>query len=95
MYIRLVYNGTSCGLNEVLWSPWFTLPNVRSHLRSMEAGAFLGGIDIGDQFHNFMLYISLKLYMAVDYKEHRFYVNQLLPLSSVLVRAMERINTWN
>ena len=24
--IRMVYNGTSCGLNQVLWSPWFALP---------------------------------------------------------------------
>jgi hypothetical protein len=26
--IRMVYNGTSCGLNEVLWAPRFSLPTV-------------------------------------------------------------------
>jgi hypothetical protein len=24
--IRMVYNGSSCRLNSVLWAPWFALP---------------------------------------------------------------------
>ena len=35
--IRLVYNGTSCGLNDVIWAPWFPLPTVDTHLRGVEA----------------------------------------------------------
>ena len=93
--IRLVYNGTSCGLNEVLWAPWFALPGVRSHLRSVEAGTFLGDIDIGDQFHNFMMHSSVQPYVGVDYAEYDFNVKQLGPLSSVLENSTEKRNAWN
>ena len=27
--ICMVYNGTSCGLNDILWAPWFALPRGR------------------------------------------------------------------
>ena len=46
--IRLVYNGTSCGLNAVLWAPWFAVPTVNTLLRTVEAGTFIGEGDIGD-----------------------------------------------
>ena len=31
--IRMVYDGTRSGLNNVLWGPWFPLPTVNSRLR--------------------------------------------------------------
>ena len=34
--IRLVYNGTSCGLNGCLWTPNFWLPTAKSALRSLK-----------------------------------------------------------
>ena len=46
-YIRLVYNGTSCDLNEVLWDPWFALPAIGLHLRSVEVGTKLDNVDVG------------------------------------------------
>ena len=33
--IRMVCNGTSCGLNEVLWAPRFGLPMVKQTLRAL------------------------------------------------------------
>jgi hypothetical protein len=30
--IRLVYNATKSGLNEVVWAPWFSLPTCKSYL---------------------------------------------------------------
>jgi hypothetical protein len=30
--IRVVFNGTSCGLNDALWSPNFYLPTAREQL---------------------------------------------------------------
>jgi hypothetical protein len=30
--VRTVYNGTSCGLNDVLWAPRFGLPMVKQTL---------------------------------------------------------------
>ena len=39
--IRMVYNGTSCGLNEVLWAPRFGLPTVKQTLRALLAACGL------------------------------------------------------
>jgi hypothetical protein len=36
--IRVVYNGTSCGLNDVLWALRFGLPTVKQTLRALLAG---------------------------------------------------------
>ena len=58
--IRLVYNMTSCGLNKVMWAPWFALPGIRSHLRSVEVNTFLGDMDMGDMFHNYILHPLLQ-----------------------------------
>ena len=56
--IQLVYNGTSCGLNDVLWVPWSPLPTVDTHLRGVEAGIWMADMDVGDHFHNFMIHRS-------------------------------------
>ncbi len=34
----MVYNGTSCRLNDVLWAPRFGLPTVKQTLRALLAG---------------------------------------------------------
>ena len=36
--IRMVYNGTSCGLNDVLFAPRFGLPTVWHTLRAILPG---------------------------------------------------------
>ena len=51
--IRMVYNGTSCGLNEVLWAPRFGLPTVRQTLRALLPGYFQCNLDVGEQFLNY------------------------------------------
>jgi hypothetical protein len=38
--IRMVYNGTSCGLNEVLWAPCSGLLTVKQTLRALLPGYF-------------------------------------------------------
>jgi len=54
--IRMVYDGTRSGLNDVLWAPWFPLPTVTSHLRRLvEPGTFMADNDVGECFHNWML----------------------------------------
>ncbi len=47
--LRMVYDGTKSGLNDSMWAPWFALPFVGPE-------SFLGDIDIGDMFHNFVLH---------------------------------------
>ena len=36
--IRMVYNGTNCGLNYVLWAPRFDFPTVKQTLRALLPG---------------------------------------------------------
>jgi hypothetical protein len=51
--IRMVYNGTSCGLNYILYAPHFSLPTVRETLRAVLPGFFQCDLDVQDQFLNF------------------------------------------
>ncbi len=64
--VRVVHNGTKSGLNGCLWAPWFRLPTVEQHLRAVEPGTHLADVDIGEQFHNFIMHQTLQLYAGVD-----------------------------
>lgn len=64
--IRMVYNGTGCGLNESVWAPHFGLPTVRHTLRSLKAGYMACDMDVGDMFLNFLLHEELKRMSGVD-----------------------------
>ncbi len=64
--IRMVYNGTSCGLNAACWAPWFPLPTVDTHMRTVEAGTWMSDIDLGEMFINFPLDEALRAYAGVD-----------------------------
>jgi hypothetical protein len=55
MDIRLVYNGTSLGLNAHLWAPWFAIPTMCALLRALELDTFMVDSDIGEMFLNFTL----------------------------------------
>lgn len=57
--VSLVYTGTSCGLNNVIWVSQFAIPTDNSLLQAVEARSCIGGGDIKDQFHSFMLHSSL------------------------------------
>ena len=64
--IRVVFNGTSCGLTDSLWSPNFWLPNANSLLRSTTFGSKFVDIDLGEMFYNFPLHESLIYHSGVD-----------------------------
>jgi hypothetical protein len=64
--IRMVYDGTKKGLNACLWAPWFPLPTIEMHLQSVIPGTYMGDIDIGDMFLNFMLHSSIRPAAGVD-----------------------------
>jgi len=64
--IRMVYNGTSCGLNDRLFSPHFGLPTLRHTLRSLLPGYYQGDIDIAEMFLNFNLGKELLPFAGVD-----------------------------
>jgi hypothetical protein len=53
--IRMIYNGTSCGLNDILYAPHFGLPTIRETLRAILPGFHQCDLDVQDQFLNFIL----------------------------------------
>jgi hypothetical protein len=64
--IRMVYDGTSCGLNEVLFAPWFALPTVDAMLRSVDTDYYGADNDYGEMFLNFWLHEDLRNLCGVD-----------------------------
>ena len=67
----MVYNGTSCGLNEVLWAPRFGLPTVKQTLHALLPGYRQCNLDVGEQFPNYYLHEELCQYSGVDVQEVR------------------------
>lgn len=60
--VRMVYNGTSSGLNDVLYSPNVWLPTSASAARVLGFGYFLVDMDLGEMFLNSPLLAVLKKY---------------------------------
>ena len=66
--IRMVYDGTKSGLNDAMWAPWSWMPTVESHLRFISTESFLGDIDVGDMFLNFVLHEDVRKFAGVQDK---------------------------
>jgi hypothetical protein len=64
--ICMVYDDTASGLNEDLWTPWFALPTVESHLRVVEPGTYMVDVDLGEMFLNFFLDERIRQHAGVD-----------------------------
>jgi hypothetical protein len=65
--IRMVYDGTKSGLIACLWATWFPLPTIELHLRSVVPGTYIGDINIGNMFLNFMLHSFIRTAAGVDH----------------------------
>jgi hypothetical protein len=76
--IRLVYNGTSCGLNWSLWAPNFWLPTAKRAIRFLGFGYFSVDIDLGEMFLNFPLPAILWEYSGVDLSSFRKALEELM-----------------
>ena len=64
--IRVVFNGTSCGLNKSLFALHFSLPTVANLLRSVEEGTFQADSDYQEMFYNFLLPHSSRPFAGVN-----------------------------
>ena len=64
--IRMVYDGTRSGLNDAMFAPWFPLPTVEQLLRVVETESYMGDIDVGEMFLNFVMHKSLRIFCGVD-----------------------------
>ena len=67
--IRMVYDGTGSGLNDMLWAPWFILPTVESLLRALVPGTYTSDNDVGEMFLNFILHEDIRKLCGVDLTE--------------------------
>jgi hypothetical protein len=68
--IRLVYNGTSCGLNDDLWAPNVWLPTPATVARTLSYGYYMVDIDLGEMFLNFPLHRLLQRFSGVDFSPY-------------------------
>jgi hypothetical protein len=69
--IRMVYNGTSCGLNAQLHAPHYGLLSVKHTLRALREGYLQCDLDIQEQFLNYKLHQPLRELSGVDIREVR------------------------
>ena len=69
--IRMVYNGTSCGLNAYLHAPHYGLLTVKHTMRALREGYYQCDLDVGEQFLNYKLHGLLRLLSGVDVREVR------------------------
>ena len=51
--MRVVFDGTSCGLNETLWAPNFFLPTSWNASELLTFDSWMADADFAEFFHNF------------------------------------------
>jgi hypothetical protein len=64
--IRMVYDASKSGLNEIIWVPRFPLPTIATHLRAVECGTYMADLDVAEMFLNFNLHPQLQELCGVD-----------------------------
>eukprot|EP00980_Cylindrotheca_fusiformis_P021722 scaffold8546_cov73-Cylindrotheca_fusiformis.AAC.5 len=64
--VRLVFNGTSFGLNGALWAPSFWLPTPDTALRKLQPTSLMVDFDLGEFFLNFFLPYSVRAYAGIN-----------------------------
>ena len=64
--IRVVFDGTSSGLNETLWSPNFFLPSAKSASMCLSFDTWMADMDFGEFFHNFFMDPRIRPFSGVN-----------------------------
>ncbi len=91
--IRMVYDGTKCGLNGSVWVPTFYMPTLASHLRAVVEGTHMCDVDIGEMFLNFMLHPTLRVLCGVDLSNYDLNLSSLdVPVDPAEVKTWV---SWN
>jgi hypothetical protein len=73
--IRLIYDGSSSGLNDALWAPSFWMPTSETAVRVISFYSYLFDSDIGECFLNFPNDKRLRKYCGVDLTPFRGVLN--------------------
>jgi hypothetical protein len=64
--IRMVFDGTSSGLNDTLFAPNFWLPSAKSAANVMGFGTWMADMDFGEMFHNFPMDPCVRPFAGVE-----------------------------
>ena len=87
--LRMVYDGTSSGLNDALWAPSFWMPTPDTALRQVSFYTYCVDIDLGEMFLNFPMDEAVQPFAGID----------LTPLSRELARLGRPVTSpwerWN
>ena len=67
--MRMVHNGTSCGLNDAVWAPNFFMPSVDTMTGNLDESSWMADLDLGEMFLNFPLE-EMRVLVGVDLKPH-------------------------
>jgi hypothetical protein len=89
--VRVVHNGASSGLNEVLWAPGFFLPNADSAARLLMFCSFTVDPDLGEMFLNFPMDPAIRPFAGVDLMAMRDYLSDPAPKGSRMLERWERL----
>ena len=92
--IRLVFNGTSCGLNDSVWSSNFWLPTSKTMTRLLSYGYEVVDLDIGEMFLNFPLHESLVPYSGMDLSPFRKEITRDFPELKEWLAKKRLLTTW-
>ena len=93
--IRLVLNGTSCGLNTAVWSSNFWLPSSKTMVRHLSYGYRVVDMDIGEMFLNFPLHLSLWEYSGMDLTPFRKLLQRDFPEKHELLEQERISGIWS
>ena len=75
--IRVVYNGTSCGLNDALFAPSFWLPNAATASRPLMPYSWMADADMGEMFPNFPMDKKIHSVSGIDVTQLQEYMPNL------------------
>lgn len=89
--IRVVYNGTSSGLNEALWAPGFFLPNADSAARLLMFYSFTVDADLGEMFLNFPMDPAIQPFAGVDLSGVRDHLTEPASKGTPMLERWERL----
>ena len=93
--IRLVLNGTSCGLNKAVWASNFWLPSSKTMVRHLSYDYQSVDIDIGEMFLNFPLHNSLWKYSAMDLTPFQSFLLRDFPEKAKLLNKPRIFGIWS
>ena len=92
--IRVVFNGTSCGLNDAVWAPNFWLPTAKSMVRILGYNYSPVDLDLGEMFLNFPLSPKLIPYSGIDLSPFKKRIKSHFPCLP-LEEGPDLFATWN